>query len=92
MRLTHEIWQLEVRKKEKENEFRMIILKIKELKRVFQSGYIQKISGSDNWTKSKKWHGSRSDRGDSPSSMKEIKNHYKKSLPSEWSLNRSEID
>lgn len=35
IRLSHEVKQLELRKKEKENEYRMIILKIKELKRVF---------------------------------------------------------
>ena len=35
MRLSHEVKQYEIRKKEKENEYWMIILKIKELKWVF---------------------------------------------------------
>lgn len=74
----------------------MIILKIKELKRVFQSGYIQKISGNGpegaERKKSKKRMSSHSDRGDSPKYMKEIRQPVRKSLPSERSLHRSEIE
>lgn len=35
VRLSHEVAQLELRFREKENDFRMIILKIKELKWTF---------------------------------------------------------
>ena len=95
VRLSQEVAQLEMRHREKENDFWMIILKIKELKRTFQGNYIQKVAGSMDRQRSKKRLGSRSDRGESPSLIrsksKKGKATAKKSLPSDHHLNHSEM-
>ena len=48
MRLQHEVKQLELRRREKDNDYRMLILKIKELKRTFQGNYIRGVGSNSN--------------------------------------------
>lgn len=52
-RIQHEANQMELKHKEKENEYRMINLKIKELKRTIQGTYVHKAT-KDNRTNRKK--------------------------------------
>ncbi|CAI2385375.1 unnamed protein product [Moneuplotes crassus] len=52
IRIKHESNQMELKHKEKENEYRMINLKIKELKRTIQSTYVHKAT--DNSRKERK--------------------------------------
>jgi hypothetical protein len=49
----HESTQMELKQKEKENEFRMLNLKIKELKRTIQSTYVHKSTSNNRRARKK---------------------------------------
>lgn len=53
VRMQHETKQLELKFKEKENEYRMINLKIKELKRTIQGSYVHKAGNNSRESRKK---------------------------------------
>jgi len=89
--LGHEAQTLELRKREKDNDYRMIILKLKELKRIYQGNYIRGIGhaedkGSKKRLRRKLSNISNRSRSKTPRLKKVVvspKQNMNKSLPSE---------
>ncbi|CAI2384814.1 unnamed protein product [Moneuplotes crassus] len=71
IRMKHESNQMELKHKEKENELRMITLKIKELKRTIQSTYVNKATDNGRIGRNKSARSATNTSKDTPKSKKQ---------------------